>query len=291
MAGIKDNIVQTYGECHKITEEGELQKKCSIHNIYFSEEDPWMSCTEEYFYKTKNKTDGLGTWCKKCSSLKAQQWASENPERKRISDNKRRTLPENREYHHGKRKAASDAGYYKEYNKRPEVKARKYADKHRNHEISEKEWIHCKNFFKDKEGDQVCAYCGKKLQNHLINRDGIFKLGDFHKEHVHDKGANDLSNCIPSCRDCNSSKWSWGFEEWYKKQTFYTVYRYSKIILWITEGHKDYIEEKLPYRIIRKRNEGLTTYHYELWSIDSDRNNIECLDTKIRKKDLDLNLI
>jgi len=27
-----------------------------------------------------------------------------------------------------------------------------------------------------------------------------------HKEHVDDNGANDLSNCVPSCQSCNSTK-------------------------------------------------------------------------------------
>ena len=72
MAGIKNKIVQTYEECHRITEEGELQKKCSVHDRYFPEEDPWFSCTEEYYYKIKNKTDCLGSWCKRCSIKKSQ---------------------------------------------------------------------------------------------------------------------------------------------------------------------------------------------------------------------------
>ena len=152
---------------HKLID-GIDHKICSTHNVFFPEEYPWIIATTDYFYHNdKNQSDFLHPNCKRCTSKKALLWAEENPERKRISDNKRRTLPENREYHHGKRKAASDAGYYKEYNQRPEVKARKYADKHRNHEISEKEWMHCKNFFKDKEGDQVCAYCGKKITESL----------------------------------------------------------------------------------------------------------------------------
>jgi hypothetical protein len=290
MAGIKNKIVQTYEDCHRITSEGELQKKCSIHETYSQGEDPWFPCTDEYFYKTKNKTDGLASWCKKCSSLKSQKWALENPEKKK-EFNKRNKLnpnkPANDKRSNVKKRAA---GYFAEYIKRPEVKARKYHLNHRNHEITIQEWISCKNYFKDKDGDWCCAYCGMKIQNHWITYKGKLIHSDFHKEHKDDKGANDLRNCIPSCRDCNSNKWTWEFEEWYRKQDFFTEERYNKIIKWCTEDYKLYIKDRPPYRIIGKRDEIDKQLNYELWIVDELRNLVECVDVATSKRDLNLEL-
>lgn len=77
-------------------------------------------------------------------------------------------------------------------------------------------------------------------------------------------------------------------ETWFRQQSFYKEARYNKIIWWTTEGYKEYIEEKPPYRIIRKRNEGLTTYHYELWTVDEQRNLIKCIRIGNKKKDIDI---
>ena len=59
-----------------------------------------------------------------------------------------------------------------------------------------------------------CAYCGLPLSEHYFTRKGVTKLGDFHKEHVDHEGLNDLSNCVPSCSECNSEKNKKIFEKW-----------------------------------------------------------------------------
>ena len=57
-----------YEENHRLNENGELEKHCNKHHIYFTDESPWISCTEEYFYKNSTNTkDGLNGLCKKCS--------------------------------------------------------------------------------------------------------------------------------------------------------------------------------------------------------------------------------
>lgn len=71
------------------------------------------------------------------------------------------------------------------------------------------------------------------------------RLYDLHKEHVEDEGANDLSNCVPSCGNCNSQKWKYDFKEWYKSQEFYDERRYNLIITWIGEDFKKYIAKTL----------------------------------------------
>jgi len=74
-------------------------------------------------------------------------------------------------------------------------------------------------------------------------------------------------------------------EDWYKDQKFFNEERLQLINLWTTKDYKKYIEDKLPYRILRKRNEGLSTYHFELWRVDEFRNTTKCLVIKDKKKD------
>jgi hypothetical protein len=62
---------------------------------------------------------------------------------------------------------------------------------------------------------------------------------DLHKEHVIYDGANDLSNCVPSCKVCNSLKWQYELESWYKKQDFYDEYKLQKIYDWVNVCWKD----------------------------------------------------
>ena len=275
-----------YEENHRINENDELQKKCNIHEEYFHGEDPWFPCTDEYFYKVKNKHDGLGTWCKKCSSKKAMKWSEENPDKFTESQEKYKlnpNRPETFKRHNAKIRAE---GYFEEYIKRPEVKARKYHEKHKNHDISEKEWLACKDYFKDEDNDWCCAYCGLKIQDHWIRiREKVLR-SDFHKEHKDDKGYNDIRNCIPSCRNCNSDKRIIDWEKWYRKQYFFSEERYNKIIKWTNEDYKLYIEDKPPYRIVKKKNKFDNKFHHELWSVDKYRNMIECIHTEITKKDV-----
>jgi hypothetical protein len=50
--------------------------------------------------------------------------------------------------------------------------------------------------------------------------------------------------------------------------------------------YKDFIEKKPPYRITRKQNEGLKTYHWELWVVDEMRNLDKCVATADKKNGL-----
>jgi len=80
-------------------------------------------------------------------------------------------------------------------------------------------------------------------------------------------------------------------EKWYRKQVFFNQGKYNKIVWWVTEGYKKYIDDKPPYRIIRKQNEGKKNFHWELWTVDELRNMVELIDIGNRKKDLNLELL
>lgn len=54
-----------------------------------------------------------------------------------------------------------------------------------------------------------------------------------HKEHVDHEGANDLSNCIPACKTCNSHKWEFDMESWYRNYEHFSEERLNKIKEWL----------------------------------------------------------
>lgn len=276
---------------HKLID-GIDYKICNKHHIHFPEEDPWIQSTTEYFYHNdKNLTDYLYPYCKKCGIEEAKKWGKDHRERKlELATIVRTTTPSGIAYREKRRKIDRATGYYGEYAKRPDVKARKYSSRHRNHDITETEWVNCKDYFKDEDGEWSCAYCGKKIQDHWITYNGKLMIGDFHKDHKDDNGANDIRNCIPGCKDCNCSKWEFDFEEWYRKQNSFTEVRYNKIIRWCTEDYKLYIEDKPPYRIIKKKNKDNNKFHHELWTVDEYRNMVKCIDIAIKKRDLNINL-
>ncbi|MDT0160401.1 HNH endonuclease [Bacillus sp. AG4(2022)] len=109
-------------------------------------------------------------------------------------------------------------------------------NKTKKHIISKLEWEDCKKYFNHR-----CAYCGLAIEEHYIRFSGKIILGDFHKEHVDDQGANDLSNCVPSCKQCNSSKHDIQFEDWYNDSNKgYSLERRIKIHKWLDEDYRKY---------------------------------------------------
>ena len=107
------------------------------------------------------------------------------------------------------------------------------------HKISKKEWESCKEYF-----NNSCAYCG------ISNEDAKKKYKNYlHKEHVDYNGANDLSNCVPACKSCNSLKWEYTLEDWYNKNNSrFTQERLDKIYKWLNKDYKNYIIQKINKR-------------------------------------------
>jgi len=259
---------------HKIIN-GVDHKFCNKHHIYFPEEDIWFPSTLEFFHNSnKNKTDGLHPWCKRCASDKSSINYLENRERSDLAHKK---------YEGSEKHKAWSARNYQmfkdkqsQWRKDNPEKCREYSKQHRIHDITEAEWKKELEVF-----NYECAYCG-------ISEEESIKIlkQRLHKDHGDHLGANDLRNSIPACRSCNSKKHQDDIDDWYKNRKFYTEERYNKIIWWLTEGYKDYIEDKPPYRIIRKQNEGRKDFHWELWTVDEMRNMMECIDIKGKRKEI-----
>jgi hypothetical protein len=263
-------------------QEGIKERRCSVCQI-------WKPETEEYYYmKNKSKPEkGFKAECKECTIKNTQKYMKKNYDKmfnyivQWQQDNRDKTLSYMREFYQSNKDERRE--YVKEWvNNNPE-RAKEYRNEHRDHDITDTEWKNCKAYF-----NNCCAYCGLPIEQHKILRNKKIIKMDLHKEHVDDNGANDLSNCIPGCQSCNSIKHLKSIDELLESKLIpnFTQDKYNKIKLWITEGHKQYIEEKPPYKITRKQNEGESTYHFELWSVDEQRNMIECLATADKKSGL-----
>jgi hypothetical protein len=228
--------ILTYEESHKFIN-GVLHKLCN-----FCWE--WLPCIEENFYpNNKNKQDGLYPYCIECTKIKSTKWQNDNHEKYlKIREKYRSQEPFkilNREFS----KVSRLEGKQKEYIKNNPEKSRKYSSDryyHKKHKISNKEWLACKEYF-----NNSCCYCDLEADKHFVKYRGELRKQDLHKEHFDDDGKNDLSNCIPSCQSCNSSKWKFTFKEWYNKNNpNFTQERYDKILKWINEDYKKYKEIK-----------------------------------------------
>lgn len=280
---------EKYSKTHKIIN-GIDHKFCNAHHTYFPSEDPWFPATLDYFYKNNTSgVDGLNPYCKNCGSQKAiQQW-KDDPVKHREAHKKYEKTEKFKRWMHKNQIDMRD--YRKEYWKKNKHKNKQYTENHRKHDIINKEWVACKNFFKDDKGIQVCAYCGLPLENHYrIYADKLQKI-DFNKEHVDHEGYNDIRNCVPSCNSCNSTKRTRPIQELFDSGDIpeFTQDKYNKIIQWCTDEYKKYIEEKPPYIIKRSRvyNEnGTYNMKHELWSVDEKRNMVECIAIRDKKKEI-----
>jgi len=280
---------------HKIINEID-HKICNKHHIHFPEEDPWFPATLEYFYYSEcNNTDHLHPSCKKCGVKSSQKRSQEKHEE---------LLPYWREYYFLHKSHKRDINrawcqdvdngrteYMAEYRetdafKTSTKKSQEFRKLHKSHYITNQEWLNCKQYFENR-----CAYCGLLLEDHYRIYRGKSQKTDFHKEHYINDGSNDLSNCLPSCGDCNNLKKKIDFEEWYIPDSpVFSQERLTKINKWLQEDYKQYAEEKPPYRIIKRKNEDNNKFHHELWSIDQNYKLIHMIASKIRKKDLEQDL-
>jgi 5-methylcytosine-specific restriction endonuclease McrA len=129
-----------------------------------------------------------------------------------------------------------EAKRLKEWQQSNPEKLREYRikrEQNKTHEISLSEWKECKNYF-----ENSCGYCGMSEEEHI----SVFKQV-LHRDHVDHDGANDLSNCIPACKSCNSSKHNFELNDWYNESNSdFTIKRLNKIKEWLTSDWEDYYE-------------------------------------------------
>ncbi len=227
MNELSPNQLKKWKETHKFID-GIDHKKCRVCKEYYP-------CSTDYFYKNKsNGVDGLNPYCKKCTSKRTNQWRNEN--RDRHNQNQVRYIKTEKAREMRRRNAENIKETRAEWRRNNKGKIKKYNEerKHKDHDISKDEWQKCKEYF-----DYSCAYCGiseemaKEEQGHFL-----------HKEHVDHNGLNDLSNCVPACRSCNSKKWEYKLEEWIIREfgKYESKEKLNKVYQWL---NKDYIYFKI----------------------------------------------
>ncbi|WP_053434739.1 HNH endonuclease [Sporosarcina globispora] len=189
--------------------------------------------TEEYFYKQKTHTKTKGTFyklsshCKTCTKKRTLKYQQENPEKHNEAQKKylygtvkgRETRKRNLD------KWVLNGGYKDwQQNNRDKIVEYNKDRRHKNHDITDQEWFECLDFFMNS-----CAYCGISENEALILYNQRLNM-----EHVDDDGANDITNCVPACKSCNSKKWTFELNEWYNTDNpVYSKRRYNKIIKWL----------------------------------------------------------
>jgi hypothetical protein len=258
---------EKYKNEHKAID-GVVYKICKYKNH-------WVIMNDENFYKNKSNTiDGYSNICRICEIEKAS--ARQKDKAEEVSEYHRKLYKANPDYYkeNAKRSMNNKPKLHKANQKRwrqnnPD-RCNYLSSLHRNHDVNTKEYQAMLKVF-----NNSCAYCGMTMEEH--KKKYKEKL---HNDHVDDEGYNDLRNDVPSCKSCNCGKHEKVMEEWYKEQKIFSEERLEKIIWWTTEGYKDYIEIKLPYRFSRSRvynDDGTWKMQHELWTVDEKRNMLECI--------------
>jgi hypothetical protein len=178
-------------------------------------------------------------YCKECNNIKGKKRYQEHKE-ERDEQNRQWRKRVNKYIREYERKYSIEHPEYKlkkkEWRRNNVEKineyTRNYADK-KKHNIKEKQWTLCKQYF-----NYECAYCG------ISEEDAKQKYNKgFHKEHALNDGANDISNCIPACTGCNSSKHRNDYIDWYTPDNkVFSQERLEKIENWLTNDYELYIQ-------------------------------------------------
>jgi hypothetical protein len=199
--------------------------KCKIEKII----------NKENFYKNKSSHDGFMAECKDCYKAARREYARNHKEEKSLYmkqyyiENQDQLKQDCWEYKQENKEYYRE--YFKQYQQSDTGKQKflLYSSNKNKHDISNKQWIQCKDYF-----DNACCYCGfpYDLHKELFNQ-------DLHKDHYDSNGSDDISNCVPACKRCNSKKRDYPVEFFYEKHDI-KASRINKINNWLSEQNSGY---------------------------------------------------
>lgn len=205
-------------------------KKCNVCNT--------NKPLTEFYASNKTKADGTpyiyyNPECKECTKKRSTKFIKDNPEKFKGYMKKENSKPHRKILIGEISKEFRESGKYLEWQRNNPDKMTEYRlnRQHKNHDITKEEWENCKEYF-----GYECAYCGLHISEHFNKFYGELRWSDLHKEHVEHDGANDITNCIPSCKVCNSSKKTSTLENWYTlNNPNYSEKRLNLIYKWLFE--------------------------------------------------------
>lgn len=197
----------------------------------------------EFYTQNKNRKDG-SQWiyynpeCKECTKKRSSKWINNNKEKYlnvfvKEQNRKRKEIKKL----HRQDNLETYQNNVREWQRSHKDKISEYNEDrklNKTHDINKREWEACKQYF-----NYSCAYCGINEQEAKVIYNNYL-----HKEHVIHNGANDLSNCVPACKVCNSSKHDSNLDDWYNATNDnYTNERIDKILKWLTKDYLKYIKQ------------------------------------------------
>lgn len=208
------------------------------------------NCTElnpqalDKFYSKKAKNNKLGEYtyynpeCKSCTKRRVR-------ERLKNPDNYKKAREWHKEYRKtekfkkwSRQNNKEMSSYQKEWRNKNKDKMKEYQEfrnMNKKHDISKTEWESCLSYF-----NNTCAYCG------ISNDEAKNIYGRYlNKEHVIHNGKNDLTNNVPACTSCNTSKRQQDMIEWYlfDFNKIFDEDRLDKILKWLDEDCHKCIEK------------------------------------------------
>ncbi|WP_431785893.1 HNH endonuclease [Paenibacillus lactis] len=197
--------------------------------------------TLDQFYSQQKQSKSKGNYiyyhpeCKECTKKKSSEWQREHPLAKIKTKRKYDIKPERRQIRKEYNRLRRVDGYHRDYYKNNTEKFKSYRYtrlSNKKHNINLEEWQNCLIYF-----NCACAYCGMTWEEHFS------KYGqDLHKEHVVFDGKDNLSNCVPSCKKCNSEKSMFSLNNWYNKQNpIFSRLKYLRIFNWLKSDYKRFI--------------------------------------------------
>lgn len=160
---------------------------------------------------------------KECINAKTKQYYYNNKERLLLRNNQ--YYKENKERILEQCKAYAKTERGKTFRKLNENKRRTSKKKALSF-LTQKQWTNIVDKF-----NNSCAYCG--VENYSLTIDHFIPISS--------GGELTISNIIPCCRSCNSSKNKYNFFEWYPKQEFYSKQREDKILKHL--NYKDGVQQ------------------------------------------------
>lgn len=202
--------------------------------------------TNEYFSKAKGNKDGLKNICKKCDAKWQKQYREAHKEivskwnKQYKEKHKEYTKQYVKQYNktHKEYFAKYHAKYHTKYKEIICERSRQYSKKNRDkrnilnqyrkskerklsYTLTNEQWKRIKQCFNNE-----CAYCGRTLK---LTQDHVIPLSK--------DGEYGVSNIVPACGSCNSSKHDKDFKEWYPKYKYYSKKREKAILEFL--GYKD----------------------------------------------------